>query len=89
MTPPDGPAALSRLLTPLGVEAGELGIRDVEAPADPWRLRAVDLALERPFDAVGNVRGMAADLDAGRGSLGETLRRAARLAEDLLRGAAR
>lgn len=79
--PPDGPDALSRLLAPLGVEAGELGIRDVEASADRWHLRAVDLALEHPFGAVGGVRGMAADLDAPRGSLGKMLRRAARLAD--------
>ena len=61
--------AIQRVLAPLGIAPDELGIRDLNFAADPWRLRVVDHLLARPLEAVGVVRGMAAELRAARHSL--------------------
>ena len=70
--------ALQRLLTPLGIAPGELGIRDLNHVRDPWRLRIVDHLLARPLETIGVVRGLAAGLREARGSVVDLLRTAGR-----------
>ncbi|MBI4592809.1 MAG: HEAT repeat domain-containing protein, partial [Candidatus Rokubacteria bacterium] len=77
--PADGTPAIIQLLSPLGIDVPELGIRDLDAPVDPWRLRIVDHLLAQPLDAVATVRGMAAEFRARRGSLASIVTEAASL----------
>jgi len=67
--PDERAPAIVRLLGPLGIDAGELGIRDAAAPVDPWRLRVVDHLLAHPLEAIGVARGLGARLHAERRSL--------------------
>lgn len=79
---PDDPTpALRRLLAPLGIATEELGIRDLDAPVDRWRLAIVDALLAHPLEAVSVVRGVAAELHAQRRSLASLIRAGARLLE--------